>query len=68
LKTLADINTSNIYVIALTKRDKNNLKKDTYEVIINTLLILNKEQKKIRNEIEYKQRKNTNGTNKSNFQ
>lgn len=32
-------------MIALTKRDKNNLKKSVYELIINTLLILNKERK-----------------------
>jgi hypothetical protein len=38
---------SSIFVIALTKRDKNNLKKSIYEVIINTLLILNAEQRKL---------------------
>ena len=57
LKTLADINTSNIFVVALTKRDKNNLKKATYEVIINLLLILNKEQKKISKNMHCKKRK-----------
>jgi hypothetical protein len=38
---------SQLFVIALTKRDKNNLKKSIYEVIINTLLILNQEQRKL---------------------
>ena len=61
LKTLADINTSNIFVVALTKRDKNNLKKATYEVIINLLLILNKEQKKISKNMhcEFQKKKTT---------
>jgi hypothetical protein len=53
INKLKDINMSDIYVIALTKRDQNNLKKSTYEVIINTLLVLNKEQKKL-NQLIYK--------------